>query len=339
MSENAFVNLTTDYNLKRMAIDAELVPAFKSAMQKIQKYFDEHGYSNVIDYNLLFETYALADEPFELKDIRNAPDFIELSSELDENVRKMLGDKARPDFAISLYDKIANYLGHKHALSFELVKDVRFGGCYTAFFDRIRINEAALKKPGELENIIIHEFIHFMIKKSAIMLGNNGLPYFYEESMVSMMADEISGYKSKAYNPLVKLVQRLNRGVGLNDYTSFLQGELSPLFTEEYKGLLDRIQKFMYSNPNSVFFDIKKVLADKEYLLLHAKISLINARAKKYESVNLEPKKEVSTYLGYTKEELKEIRENILARSYEYEEEMRLQAEMAKEYEGKIKVI
>ena len=45
--------------------------------------------------------------------------------------------------------------------------------------------------------------------------------------------------------------------------------------------------------------------------------------------------------LGFTKEELQEIRETILAREYEYEEEMRRQAQIEQELasDGKLKVI
>ena len=61
MEDTSFIDLTKVENLKRLSIDARLVPCFKRVMAKLQAYFNANGYTMQRDYASYLKRFLLDD--------------------------------------------------------------------------------------------------------------------------------------------------------------------------------------------------------------------------------------------------------------------------------------
>lgn len=62
--DTSFIELTYEYNLKKMDIDHKLINVFKKVMYRLQAYFNEHDYIKNSNYRELFKKHLLTDNIF-----------------------------------------------------------------------------------------------------------------------------------------------------------------------------------------------------------------------------------------------------------------------------------
>ena len=63
----SFTRIIDDELMKKVDIDPRLIASFKRVLIKIQKHFNEHGYTHVIDYTKLLDEFLLSENESKLK--------------------------------------------------------------------------------------------------------------------------------------------------------------------------------------------------------------------------------------------------------------------------------
>ena len=184
MEDKSFINICSDENLQKINIDPRLVEAFKGAMYKIQKYFNEHGFSSKINFEEYLRMFLLEDS--------------------DEKLSIVVGD---------------------------LPSSV--GGEYNYYASNIVINTlAVIENPEELEHIICHEFIHFLVHHSVERMNGDkwGGEKFLDEAITELLAREICPSGGVYYGPLPNMLRFFN-GItnSRENFEHFLDHQLQDL--------------------------------------------------------------------------------------------------------------
>ncbi len=208
-----FKELTKDDYLKRIEIDPSLVVPFKNVLKRIDKYFEEHGYTECRDYKKLFEDMLLMPQE---------------------------GPRVR-------YDPGGGYFEHgawKRKFVFEINDEPKREGCAAFYsgnrrkkyrletdYERIVMDKETMKySPIDIEKVLCHEFIHFLVMagitkdNTDVAIFNGG---FVNEALTEMLASEIYPEGYVTYNPQVNMIKFANILTGnVSNFKQFLEGRV-----------------------------------------------------------------------------------------------------------------
>ena len=250
MGKQAFLELTTEENLRKLNIDPRLVDSFKRVMTKIQAYFDSHGYSDKIDFETIVNDYLLPKETIDREAIRHSAEFIkelndarEVLKQLETILSTSLDDIDENHFLDNFIKK--NY---KVGLSVEVdtkKTTVEARGEYHDDINTLRIKKDPKEfSPEELDSILCHEFIHCLTMCGKDKLGaiSDEMQVSMYEPLTEMLSTEIlNGDYPKAYFNYCEVMKYINRLAGVNDYSSFLSRKLDERY-KQFSEVLESMQ-------------------------------------------------------------------------------------------------
>lgn len=239
MSKQVFLELTSEENIKKLNIDPRLTDSFKRVMTRIQEYFDNHGYSGMVDYESILNEYLFPQEEINKDTFRQNEEFINAlnhAKDVQKQLESIVSTKLDPiDDEQFLNDYIKK--NYKVGFSFEVEpeKEQMHGGIYKDDLKIIAVKESLLTAGSDrLDETLCHEFIHFLTmcgKDKLSSVSQVMTPAIYEP-LTEMLASDIIGVKPDGYARYCEFMKYINLLVGVDNYEYFIKRQLDPKYEE-----------------------------------------------------------------------------------------------------------
>ena len=193
-----FELLITDEYMKRIEMDPRLVVPFKNMIKRLSKYFEEHGYTDVRDYEKLIEKTMLMPPEGPGVEYTTGGGYIEHGC-WKKKFSFEVTDEPSKEGNVGFYS--GNRIGRTLLTEQDSERIV---------LDRTFMETAT---PEEIEKVLCHEFIHYLVMADAengshdTAISRGG---FVNEALTEMLASEIYPETWQTYHPQVKMITFAN---------------------------------------------------------------------------------------------------------------------------------
>ena len=248
-----FVGLIRNEVFEKLSVDDRAKEPLKRVLERIQKYFDIHGYTSQVNYEEMLNKYLVPKDNVSKEQVKNEDEYTKHYNEMlahVEQIAKDLNLEISGKEKDELLDRFMKDKPDIEALKIEVSDFLSNKAMYNKQANLISISSSLLNDK-HLDEALCHQFLCFLTMCGEMEYGSivNDMKPVIFEALTEIITQDImnENNRNRNYDSWCELMEFVNKLAGVKDYSSFLMRKIDEKYDNDWLKFFEEAQNIFDS--------------------------------------------------------------------------------------------